>query len=128
MIKPPDTTGLYPHGMPASMTPTTDARAPETVEWSQMPADARAAACKAALAGGFELETCEKRYNPTTRLAFALKPHQYDPQREVVSIEPVTTFAQTIAEIRARFGPIATTIENLINPPQPTGWRRFWSK
>jgi len=127
MKGPEDDTKDHPHGIPPSLTPITDARAPQTVEWSQMSPAARAAACKAALVLNVpDFQACEKRWNPETGLAFAIKEHPYDAQRIVYHAEMTTTVDQALAEIRSRFGAVADTIAQLVNP-KPPAWQ-FWRK
>lgn len=97
-----------------------------TVGWDAMEPVARATAILAAHRSSFAIDTASMRWDPGTRVAFAVRPSQFDPvARKQVAMEHAparVTLEVVLAMIAAGYGRrAAEDAAALANPP-----RRRW--
>lgn len=116
---------LKPDEERRSFAPAHDPDADHVVGWANMPPEARAAACAAALFGGLELDTTKSpsnpnyrihlKYDPHSRIAFAIEPSAEVANRRRGTARPVPrTVEEVLTPLRAAFGMRAAEIAKFI--------------
>jgi hypothetical protein len=116
---------LKPDEERRSFAPAHDPDADHVVGWTNMPPEARAAACAAALFAGLELDTSRSptnttyriqfKYDPRSRIAFAIEPSTEVANRRRGTARPVPrTVEEALRPVRAAFGTRAAEIAKFI--------------